>query len=129
MAVRGAGAFIEDSAGKRYLTPPAARRSLVSAMTIHGWSAPSGPIGPFTLRPYRLFQQSGMEALADHLIAAAPGDLDRVYFVSGGSEAVEAALKMARQYFLKSASRNAADHHPAAKLPWQHAGRAGRRRQ
>src|SRR3546814_21176401 len=42
-----------------------------------------------------------MEKLADFLVAAAPGYLDMVYFVSGGSEGVEAALKMARQYFLE----------------------------
>src|SRR5690606_30874164 len=42
-----------------------------------------------------------METLADMLCQRAPGDLDRVYFVSGGSEAIEAALKMARQYFLE----------------------------
>jgi hypothetical protein len=33
---------------------------------------------------------------------AAPGDLDKVYFVSGGSEAIEAAVKLARQYFVES---------------------------
>src|SRR3546814_13550138 len=47
-----------------------------------------------------------MEKLADFLVAAAPGYLDMVYFVSGGSEGVEAALKMARQYFLRSARRS-----------------------
>ena len=41
------------------------------------------------------------EALADLLIEHAPGDLDRVYLVSGGSEAMEAALKLARQYFVE----------------------------
>ena len=41
------------------------------------------------------------EDLADFLVARAPGGLDRVYFVSGGSEAVEASLKLARQYFLE----------------------------
>lgn len=41
------------------------------------------------------------EALADLLIAHAPDGLDRVYFVSGGSEAVEAALKLARQYYVE----------------------------
>lgn len=41
------------------------------------------------------------EDLADFLIERAPGDIDRVYFVSGGSEAVEAALKLARQYFVE----------------------------
>jgi adenosylmethionine-8-amino-7-oxononanoate aminotransferase len=41
------------------------------------------------------------ETLADLLIDHAPGDLDRVYLVSGGSEAMEAALKLARQYFVE----------------------------
>lgn len=41
------------------------------------------------------------EALADLLIEHAPGELDRVYFVSGGSEATEAAIKLARQYYLE----------------------------
>src|SRR5688572_27202118 len=42
-----------------------------------------------------------MEALADVLIAHAPGSFDKLYFVSGGSEAIEAALKLARQYFVE----------------------------
>jgi adenosylmethionine-8-amino-7-oxononanoate aminotransferase len=41
------------------------------------------------------------EALADHLIARAGGHEPRVLRVSGGSEAMEAALKMARQYFVE----------------------------
>jgi adenosylmethionine-8-amino-7-oxononanoate aminotransferase len=41
------------------------------------------------------------EELADDLIAHAPNGIGRVFFVSGGSEAVEAALKLARQYFVE----------------------------
>ncbi len=41
------------------------------------------------------------ERLADHLVAHAPQGLGHVYYVSGGSEAMEAALKMARQYFVE----------------------------
>ncbi len=41
------------------------------------------------------------ERLADHLVEHAPGGMDHVYYVSGGSEAMEAALKMARQYFVE----------------------------
>ena len=41
------------------------------------------------------------EALATLLAQHAPGTLDKVYFVSGGSEATEAALKLARQYFVE----------------------------
>jgi adenosylmethionine-8-amino-7-oxononanoate aminotransferase len=47
------------------------------------------------------FTSEPAETLADLLIEHAPGDLDRVYLVSGGSEAVEAALKLARQYYVE----------------------------
>jgi adenosylmethionine-8-amino-7-oxononanoate aminotransferase len=47
------------------------------------------------------FTTAVAEELADTLIADAPKGISRVYFVSGGSEAVEAALKMARQYFVE----------------------------
>jgi len=47
------------------------------------------------------FTTAVAEELADHLAAHAPEGLGNVYFVSGGSEAVEAALKMARQYFVE----------------------------
>ena len=47
------------------------------------------------------FTTEACEMLADHLAERAPGDLNHVYFVSGGSEAVEAALKLARQYFVE----------------------------
>ncbi len=50
------------------------------------------------------FTSEPAEALADHLAAHAPGDLAHVYFTSGGSEAMEAALKMARQYWLEAGS-------------------------
>lgn len=47
------------------------------------------------------FTSEPAEALADKLIAHAPKGIERVYLVSGGSEAMEAALKLARQYFLE----------------------------
>ncbi len=47
------------------------------------------------------FTSAPAEALADKLIAHAPAGLDRVYLVSGGSEAMEASLKLARQYFVE----------------------------
>ena len=47
------------------------------------------------------FTSEPAEELAELLIKHAPGDLDRVYFVSGGSEAVEAGIKLARQYFVE----------------------------
>jgi adenosylmethionine-8-amino-7-oxononanoate aminotransferase len=47
------------------------------------------------------FTTEAAEKLADRLVEDAPRGLDHVYLVSGGSEAVEAALKMARQYFVE----------------------------
>lgn len=48
------------------------------------------------------FTSEAAEALADHLVGHEPGGLAYVYFVSGGSEAVEAAIKIARQYFIEA---------------------------
>lgn len=48
------------------------------------------------------FTNEPAETLADKLIAGAPQGISHVYFVSGGSEAVEAALKMARQFFVET---------------------------
>lgn len=47
------------------------------------------------------FSCEASEALADHLVGHAPGGLTHAYFVSSGSEAIEACLKMARQYFVE----------------------------
>ena len=48
------------------------------------------------------FTNEPAEMLADKLVAGAPEGISHAYFVSGGSEAVEAALKMARQYFVET---------------------------
>ncbi|GMQ95745.1 MAG: aspartate aminotransferase family protein [Gammaproteobacteria bacterium] len=102
VAVRGEGVYIIDADGKRYLDASggAAVSSLghnhprvIEAIKAQLDSLPFAHTGFFTSRP--------AEQLADELIAQAPAGLERVYFVSGGSEAVEAALKIARQYFLE----------------------------
>ena len=49
-----------------------------------------------------MFSHDAVEELAAELAALAPGDLDRVYPLSSGSDAVEAALKLARQYWLET---------------------------
>src|SRR6201987_518530 len=48
------------------------------------------------------FSSEAAETLADHLVGPEPGGLAYVYFVSGGSEAIEASIKIARQYFLEA---------------------------
>ena len=47
------------------------------------------------------FSSEPAEALADHLVGDEPGGLAYAYFVSGGSEAIEASIKLARQYFIE----------------------------
>jgi len=102
VAVRGEGAYLIDRDGKRYLD--ASGGAAVSCLG-HSDSAVVGAIQaqlaklPFAHTSF--FTNEPMEALADALIARAPAPLEKVYFVSGGSEAMEAALKLARQYFVE----------------------------
>jgi adenosylmethionine-8-amino-7-oxononanoate aminotransferase len=102
VAVRGEGAYVYDRDGKRYLD--ASGGAAVSCLG-HSDSAVIGAIQrqleklPFAHTSF--FTNEPMEALADALIARAPKSFDKVYFVSGGSEAIEAALKLARQYFVE----------------------------
>ncbi|HZM36325.1 MAG TPA: aspartate aminotransferase family protein [Burkholderiales bacterium] len=102
VAVRGEGAYIFDRDGKRYLD--ASGGAAVSCLG-HSDRAVTEAIRrqleklPFAHTSF--FTNEPMEALADALIARAPKSFDKVYFVSGGSEAIEAALKLARQYFVE----------------------------
>jgi len=101
-AVAGDGPFLIDDQGRRYLD--ACGGAAVSCL---GHSHPA-VVAAIKAQADRLcyahtsfFTSEPAEALAEHLIARAPEGLSHVYFVSGGSEAVEAALKMARQYFVE----------------------------
>jgi adenosylmethionine-8-amino-7-oxononanoate aminotransferase len=102
IAVRGEGAYLYDRDGKRYLDASGG-----AAVSCLGHSDPAVIAAiqrqleklPFAHTSF--FSNEPMEALADALIARAPKSFDKVYFVSGGSEAVEAALKLARQYFVE----------------------------
>ncbi len=102
VAVRGEGAYVIDREGKRYLD--ASGGAAVSCLG-HSDAAVVGAIQDQLARlPFAhtsFFTNEPMEALADVLVSRAPTPLERVYFVSGGSEAVEAALKLARQYFVE----------------------------
>jgi adenosylmethionine-8-amino-7-oxononanoate aminotransferase len=100
VAVAGDGIELIDAAGKRYLD--ACGGAAVSCL---GHSHPR-VIAALTRQAQQLayahtsfFTTQAAEDLADWLTSRAPSGLDHAYFVSGGSEAVEAALKLARQYF------------------------------
>src|SRR5947209_4295858 len=98
--VRGEGCYVWDEHGKRYLDGLAA---LFCVNIGHGRAdiAQAGAdqakeLGFFTNWSYA--HPPAIE-LAARIASLAPGDLNRVFFTSGGSEAVETALKLARQYF------------------------------
>jgi len=102
VAVRGDGAYLVDRDGKRYLD--ASGGAAVSCLG-HSDAAVVRAVQEQLARlPFAhtsFFTNEPMEALADALVARAPASLQKVYFVSGGSEAMEAALKLARQYFVE----------------------------
>jgi len=101
-AVGGEGCYLIDSDGKRYLDGSGG--AAVSCLG-HGDAAVTAAIKAqldrLAFAHTGFFTSEPSEALADLLIAHAPPGLERVYFVSGGSEATEAAIKLARQYFIE----------------------------
>lgn len=116
---RGEGAYVFDSHGKRYLDGLSGlfvvqaghgRRELAEAA-----AAQASKLAYFPQWSYA--HPTGIE-LAERLARHAPGDLNRVFFTTGGSEAVESSWKLARQYFraigqpsrTKVISRNIAYH-------------------
>ena len=102
LAVEGEGVYIIDRTGKQYLD--ASGGAAVSCLG-HGDAdiikAIRAQLKCLEFAHTGFFTSVPAEALAELLIKEAPGNLDRVYFVSGGSEAVEAAIKLARQYFVE----------------------------
>ena len=103
IAVSAAGAHITDSEGKQYLD--ASGGAAVSCLG-HGdpgiVKAVKAQLDKLQFAHTSFFTSEPAEALAELLTELAPGELDRVYIVSSGSEANEAALKLARQYFLET---------------------------
>jgi adenosylmethionine-8-amino-7-oxononanoate aminotransferase len=98
--VRGEGAYVFDAKGRRYLDGLA---GLFVSMVGHGRSeiAEAGARQAKELAYFPLWSYAHPRAieLAERLANLAPGDLNRVFFTTGGSEAVESAWKLARQYF------------------------------
>jgi adenosylmethionine-8-amino-7-oxononanoate aminotransferase len=102
IAAEARGVIIRDSAGREYVD--ASSGAAVSCL---------GHLHPDVLAAMReqldrlayahtsFFTTEAAEELADELVAGAPEGIGHVFFVSGGSEAIEAALKLARQYFVE----------------------------
>ena len=99
---RGDGVYLYDSNGKKYLDGSGgAAVSCLGHSDAHVVDAIKSQLDRVAFAHTGFLTSDPAERLAERLVAAAPGDLDRVYFVSGGSEAVETALKLARQYYLE----------------------------
>jgi adenosylmethionine-8-amino-7-oxononanoate aminotransferase len=107
--VRGDGCYLWDSHGKRYLD---ALAGLFSVNIGYGYGEEMGQAALAQMRElpfYTNWSYAHPRAieLAAEVAELAPGDLNRVFFVSGGSEAVESAWKLARQYFLARGTKPA----------------------
>ena len=99
--VKGDGCYLWDSNGKRYLD---ALAGLFSVNIGYGHGEEIGQAALEQMRElpfYTNWSYAHPKAieLAAELASLAPGDLNRAFFVSGGSEAVESAWKLARQYY------------------------------
>ena len=101
-AVAGDGVYLVDAEGRRYLDGSGGAavsclghsdRAVIEAIERQLRALPFVHTSFFSCEP--------MEALAAALVESAPRPLDKAYFASGGAEAVEAALKLARQYFVE----------------------------
>jgi adenosylmethionine-8-amino-7-oxononanoate aminotransferase len=102
VAVAGDGVYLVDADGRHYLDGSSG--AAVSCLG-HGHprvrAAIKAQVDALAFAHTGFFTTEVAERLADQLIARAPAGMDKVYFVSGGSEAMEAALKLARQYFVE----------------------------
>jgi adenosylmethionine-8-amino-7-oxononanoate aminotransferase len=100
MIVRGDGPYVFDAQGKRYLDGLA---GLFVVQVGHGRvelaEAAYKQASELAFFPLWSYAHPQAAALAQRLSEHAPGDLNRVFFTTGGGEAVETAWKLARQYF------------------------------
>ena len=98
--VRGEGVWVYDQNGKRYLD---GLSGLFTSQVGHGRTelAEAAARQASTLAYFPVWSYAHPMAveLADRLAELTPGDCNRIFFTTGGSEAVEAAWKLARQYF------------------------------
>jgi adenosylmethionine-8-amino-7-oxononanoate aminotransferase len=114
--VRGDGCYLEDANGKRYLD---ALAGLFSVNIGYGYGEEIGEAAAAQMRElpfYTNWSYAHPRAieLATEVASLTPGDLNRLFFVSGGSEAVESAWKLARQYYsARGEQRSAIAHAPS----------------
>ena len=100
--VKGEGAHLLDEDGKRYLDASGG-----PAVSCLGHSHPlvieemKRQLDAVAYAYSMFFTTPAIEALSERLVAQAPAGLSKAFFVGSGSEAVEAAMKLARQYFLE----------------------------
>jgi adenosylmethionine-8-amino-7-oxononanoate aminotransferase len=127
--VRGDGCYLEDAHGKRYLD---ALAGLFAVQIGYSYGDEIGEAAAAQMRElpfYTNWSYAHPRAieLAAEVASLAPGDLNRVFFVSGGSEAVESAWKLARQYYSARGehSRAAIAQAPAHDFDAERAARAG----
>jgi adenosylmethionine-8-amino-7-oxononanoate aminotransferase len=107
MIVRGDGCYLEDANGKRYLDALAGLFS-VNIGYSHGEEIGQAALEQMRELPFYTnwtYAHPRAVELATEVASLAPGSLNRVFFVSGGSEAVESAFKLARQYYLARGER------------------------
>jgi adenosylmethionine-8-amino-7-oxononanoate aminotransferase len=120
--VRGDGCYLEDADGKRYLD---ALAGLFSVNIGYGFGEEIGQAALDQMRElpfYTNWTYAHPRAieLASEVASLAPGDLNRVFFVSGGSEAVESAWKLARQYYqVRDGVHEAEGVDPGHRIPGQ----------
>ncbi len=102
-AAGGEGPYLFDDSGKRYLDGSGG-----AAVSCLGHNHPAvveamrAQLSQLSYAHTSFFTTEKLEALGEQMIEHAPDNLSHVYFVCGGSEAMEAALKLARQYFIET---------------------------
>ncbi|MFI6233732.1 aspartate aminotransferase family protein [Micromonospora sp. NPDC050784] len=105
--VRGEGAYVWDAQGRRYLDGLA---GLFVVNAGHGRTelaeAAAKQAGELAYFPLWSYAHPKAIELAERIASLTPGDLNRVFFTTGGSEAVEAAWKLARAYFKRTGKPN-----------------------
>ncbi len=101
VAVGGEGCYLIDATGKRYLNVGDAAVSCLGHGDAEVTQAIKDQLDKLAFGHSGFLTSEPAEELAELLIKHAPDGIDKVYLVSGGSEAVEAAIKLSRQYFLE----------------------------